>query len=194
MASVIVTVEPTALVAGANQETLSIAALSDGGDGPRAVLACGLGALRNVRPRYYVRAVVWGGTKALVTYMRKVVTPMAARMAHGIQPPTWPFKGPDEMREPSISHLTCICQKKGASKDGRARVQLWWCGVDCIRVEAHQRPGNPRVRERLAVRRHRRSVASLGLAIREVREAEKPDAKGLGELLPTRGRTRIVLQ
>ena len=41
MASVIVTVEPTALVAGANQETLSIAALSDGGDGPRAVLAQG---------------------------------------------------------------------------------------------------------------------------------------------------------
>ena len=148
--------------------------------GPRAVLACGLGALRNVRPRYYVRAVVWGGTKALVTYMRKVVTPMAARMAHGIQPPTWPFKGPDEMREPSISHLTCICQKKGRRKiEGRVW-RLWWCGVDCIWVEAHQRPGNPRVGEDLAVGRHRRSVASLGLAIGEVREAEKPDTKGVG--------------
>ena len=100
--------------------------------------------------------------------------------------------GRDEgaLHKPLDMHLP----KREASKDGRARVELRWCGVDCIRVEAHQRPGNPRVGERFAVRRHRRSVASLGLAIREVREAEKSDAKGLGELLPTRGRTRIVLQ
>ena len=66
--------------------------------------------------------------------------------------------------------------------------------MDCIWVEAHQRPGNPRVGEDLAVGRHRRSVASLGLAIGEVREAEKPDTKGLGELLPSHRRSRIVLQ
>ena len=61
-------------------------------------------------------------------------------------------------------------------------------------VEAHQRPRNPIVGENLTKSRHRRSVAGLGLAIRQGRDGEETDAKGLGELLPSPRRTRIVLQ
>ena len=60
----------------------------------------------------------------LATYMRKVVMPTAARTTHGIPPPIWPMKEPDEMRLPSCHHLTCTCQQEGVKTWKGAHVKL----------------------------------------------------------------------
>jgi hypothetical protein len=100
---------------------------------PRGVAACRLPAWGAGQNFWVSRGKIWyllshshtsspwtvHESKALATYMRKVVMPTAARMAHGIPPPTWPLKGPDEMRLPSWNHLTCICQGGYQKMEGR---------------------------------------------------------------------------
>ena len=119
MASVIVTVEPTALVAGANQETLSIAALSDGGDGPRAVLAQGpVPHTQEVPGEFHTGWMEYGGGRGA----RLVPVPAAG----GVPSPDEKQARGWAMTSTRAGEFVAMCQESTKREGARAVVVKKW--------------------------------------------------------------------